>query len=62
MILVCTCAHAYQDKLYGKNRRVHNQSMTKMQARCTVCSNVKSIDATKELIKIQKQANKTKSK
>ena len=39
-ILTCTCEHEYQDKIYGKNKRVHNQ--TKKQDgkvwRCTVCS------------------------
>ena len=39
-ILTCSCEHEYQDKLYGKHKRVHNQ--TKKQNgevyRCTVCS------------------------
>jgi len=38
MIKKCTCAHKYQDKIYGKRKRVHNilQGNTKGY-RCTVC-------------------------
>ena len=38
MILTCRCRHEFQDKLYGKYKRVHN-SMAKTPGayRCTVC-------------------------
>ena len=32
----CTCANAFQDKLYGAGQRVHNK--TAKGRRCTVCS------------------------
>jgi hypothetical protein len=31
----CTCANAFQDKLYGPGQRVHNK--TAKGRRCTVC-------------------------
>ncbi len=34
-ILECFCTHEYQDKRYGKNKRLHNP--TKDGYRCTVC-------------------------
>lgn len=40
-IISCTCKHPYQDKRYGKSRRVHNK--TERGYRCTVCSNEKKI-------------------
>jgi len=39
-ILSCTCDHDYQDKKYGKGRRVHNQVQSQPgneKYRCTVC-------------------------
>lgn len=37
----CTCNHAYQDRRYGKGRRVHNEMRTQKdkskEYRCTVC-------------------------
>ena len=36
-IIKCTCIHAQQDKLYGKRRRVMNQTKDG-QYRCTVCA------------------------
>jgi hypothetical protein len=48
-ILICSCEHEYQDKLYGKYHRVHNQ--TKKQDgqvwRCTVCSKERTEQGTK---------------
>jgi hypothetical protein len=45
MILPCTCTHAYQDKVYGKGMRVHNEGTKCGQGgpgyRCTVCSATK---------------------
>jgi hypothetical protein len=42
----CSCKHEYQDKRYGKGRRVHNkvenESAHGGKWRCTVCTNVKS--------------------
>lgn len=43
MIKTCTCKHDWQDKRYGKQKRVHNEeksnggSSDKKQGRCTVC-------------------------
>jgi hypothetical protein len=42
-ILNCTCVHDYQDKRYGKNRRVHNAKKSKaggIEYGCTVCGMV----------------------
>lgn len=35
MILRCTCKHEFQDKRYGKGKRVFNKTTTGY--RCTVC-------------------------
>ena len=35
----CTCSHKFQDKKYGKQKRVHVP--TSNGWRCTVCSNNK---------------------
>lgn len=40
-ILLCTCSHPYQDKLYGQGYRVHNQKKDG-NYRCTVCKKEKS--------------------
>ena len=37
----CTCKHTYQDKKYGKGRRVHTWSKKTESYRCTVCSATK---------------------
>lgn len=34
-IMGCTCAHAFQDAMYGRGQRVHNR--TAKGYRCTVC-------------------------
>ncbi len=40
-ILDCSCEHAFQDKTYGRRKRVHNsthESQTRIKGyRCTVC-------------------------
>jgi len=38
-IIECSCEHEYQDKKYGKKRRVFN-NMANGQYRCSVCSKV----------------------
>jgi len=38
MIKTCTCEHKDQDQMYGKNRRVMNE--TGKGYRCTVCGKV----------------------
>ena len=38
-IIQCKCEHEQQDKMYGKQKRVHNQ--TRDGWRCTVCKDVK---------------------
>lgn len=35
MIKKCTCKHAFQDRRYGKENRVHNETSKGWQ--CTVC-------------------------
>ena len=44
MIKSCTCQHDYQDKKYGKGKRVHNKitkSDKNLNWRCTVCGKEK---------------------
>lgn len=44
MILSCKCKHDYQDKQYGKGKRVMNscaKDPTGKTYRCTVCSTEK---------------------
>jgi hypothetical protein len=44
-ILKCDCVHPFQDKTYGKGKRVHNSCHPKQSPpdwRCTVCSKVKT--------------------
>ena len=36
-ILRCTCEHEFQDKRYGKGKRVHNRKADKTKFVCTVC-------------------------
>ena len=38
-ILKCKCKHDYQDKRYGTDKRVHNETVKGW--RCTVCGVVK---------------------
>lgn len=38
---LCTCKHPFQDKRYGKGKRVHNDGGNKGDARCTVCGDTK---------------------
>ncbi len=43
-ILLCTCKHSYQDKRYGKARRVFNSSEKDNKVYyCTVCAKEKRI-------------------
>ena len=37
----CSCQHEQQDKMYGKGVRVHNLSMNKTKAKCTVYGSTK---------------------
>jgi len=43
IILKCKCYHEYQDKIYGKQRRVHNIKKGGEKATCTVCGNERYI-------------------
>lgn len=38
-ILICSCQHEFQDKKYGKGKRVHNRKASKstFDFKCTVC-------------------------
>lgn len=40
MIKNCTCSNEFQDKLYGKGKRVMNECAKGTACRCTVCSKV----------------------
>lgn len=40
-ILYCNCKHSFQDKTYGKSKRVHNKT-AKDEWRCTVCGKVRN--------------------
>ena len=42
VILPCICEHQFQDKTYGKNRRVHNFQASGHSAHCTVCGSLHS--------------------
>ena len=40
MVLKCFCSHEYQDKIYGKNKRVFNKCFKDGKFtgyKCTVC-------------------------
>lgn len=38
IIKFCACKHDFQDKRYGKKKRVHNMiNKTGLTCRCTVC-------------------------
>lgn len=39
MIKSCDCQHEFQDKKYGRGKRVHNKTM-KDEYRCTVCTKI----------------------
>lgn len=41
MIKRCTCKNKYQDKKYGKGRRVCNKTGKTDKHRCTVCGSEK---------------------
>ena len=38
-VFACSCEHSYQDKNYGKGKRLCN-SLANGQYKCTVCSKV----------------------
>jgi hypothetical protein len=40
-IAKCVCTHKFQDKKYGKNKRVFNYSVKGDKWRCTVCKREK---------------------
>ncbi|MBK7380828.1 MAG: hypothetical protein IPJ03_17860 [Ignavibacteriales bacterium] len=44
-ILTCTCKHEFQDKQYGKQKRVHTYGVKNDVWRCTVCLNEKKAGA-----------------
>lgn len=49
-VLPCKCQNEYQDKQYGKNRRVHNPIAIKGKFddkyRCTVCGAEKDVKSS----------------
>lgn len=47
-VLPCTCVHEFQDKEYGRNKRLHNPTMVRFLRevatyRCTVCGNEQGV-------------------
>lgn len=46
LIARCYCKHSFQDKIYGKNQRLHN--VNNKGAKCTVCLNQINITITKD--------------
>lgn len=47
-IVSCSCAHEWQDKTYGKGKRVYNLIKSSgpgmpQRGRCTVCGNEKNV-------------------
>ena len=46
MIITCTCKNAFQDKMYGTNKRVANQMKNPQLARCTVCKKEVSVKSS----------------
>jgi len=54
-ILKCTCSHEFQDKKYGRGRRVHNPTSrgtgSDQVFRCTVCLNERARKAEHRIIK-----------
>lgn len=40
-ILRCNCSHEYQDRRYGKGKRLHNLKTKTIGRTCTVCGSVK---------------------
>ena len=41
-IIKCDCIHSFQDRMYGKGKRVHNRMLNPTRWRCIVCSDVKT--------------------
>lgn len=56
MIYPCTCTHEFQDKMYGKNKRVWNAmgATGKNGIRCTVCSKEDKTVIAKDNVKKSK--------
>jgi hypothetical protein len=49
--LSCTCTNEYQDKRYGKGRRVHNKGKREGESayyKCTVCGKETKVHVGKE--------------
>lgn len=49
IIQPCSCAHEFQDKVYGKGKRVFNvmQKTKEKKCRCTVCLSEKPYNDNK---------------
>jgi len=47
MIKDCTCKHEAQDSMYGKGRRVMNDTKDRTMVRCTVCGTTHSVSSTR---------------
>lgn len=63
MILECTCRHEFQDRMYGRQMRVHNRSDKPGQTnkyRCTVCGNLRTYEQTTAEARAEAKAKKKK--
>jgi len=39
-IIICSCKSDFQDKIYGKGKRLANTKYDDKSAKCTICSNI----------------------
>lgn len=58
-IMTCTCVHPFQDKEYGRGKRLFNEGI-KDKWRCTVCG--REIITSRPVIDSSKKKENTKSK
>ena len=58
MIMMCTCIHADQDRLHGRQMRVFNQGKT--DAKCTVCQTKKGYSIREAKDKRNDNSKKTR--
>jgi len=40
VIVSCTCKSEYQDRIYGKGKRLANTSFDRKKGKCVVCSEI----------------------
>lgn len=42
-VSICNCKHEFQEKTYGKNRRLFNLTQSGDKGTCTVCGTIKNL-------------------